>query len=347
MARGPFWGRGGAAALASAAVVVSLLTGCAAASPPDSGGSAEPAPSASATPAAPEWARFTTKDGLASWEMPPDWTATLTNGPDEMGMLGYEIDAPSDRVRLRYGHRNWGLGGPGCIPDVKPAYPYEVLDETDIPIEVTATDWEGAVPARVAYEAIEFPDHVGVGLGDTDALQGIDDTACEFLHFMNTTSRAQIVLFDATYPQSDGTWGDQSFATLAEAKAYMDTDEYATVTRILGSLQVEQPAAGLDGDYLLAESADCGTFDLSGQTLSVTGGTATITTPGQVLTGTALESGGKWNVAVQAADAKTKVQLSGTVVKGVYSGSGNYGGIFPSGETGWTCDVPQFTATPR
>lgn len=290
---------------------------------------------------------FTTQDGLASWEMPPDWTAALESGPDEMGHLTYTIASPSGKVRLRYGHRNWGLGGPGCIPDIKPAYPYQVLDTTDLSVPVEAVDWQGAVPPRVAYEAIQFPDHVGVGLGDVDALQGIDDTACEFLHFMNTTSLARIVWFGAEYPQPDGTWGDQSFSTMAEATAYIDTDEYKTLTHILGSLQLKEPSAGLDGAYTIAESADCGNFDLNGQTLTVTGATATVTTPGQSLTGTAVESAGTWQVEVGAADGKTKVSLTGTVVSGVYSGSGNYGGINPSGETGWTCDVPQFTATPR
>lgn len=333
-------------------IVASLmlsLTGCGtvATDAAESGRASTEAASASPAPAEAEWVTFTTQDGLASWEMPADWTATLENGPDEMGLLSYTIGAPSGQVRLSYAHRNWGLGGPGCLPDFKPAFPYQVVATTALSVPVTPSDWEGAVPPRVAYETIQFPDHVAAGLGDTDALQGVDETACEFLHFVNTNSAARIVLFGAQYLQPDGTWADRSFATMDEADAYVDTAEYKTLTRILASLRVKELPAGLEGSYVLLEGADCGNFDLSGQTLSVAAGAATITTPGQVLTGTAVESAGVWAVEASAADGKTKVRLSGTVTNGVYSGSGDYGGINPSGETGWTCDVPQFTATPQ
>lgn len=334
-------GGAGAAALVGIVMLAMVLVGCTSTALPTE---TAPSPSATATPKD-AWVKFTTDDGLAFWTMPSDWSA-IRQGTDELGQVTYDVNEPDGHVRLRYAHKINGLGGPGCIPGYKPAYPYQTLDHTDIVLPVAESGYAGEVPPRVAYEAIQYPDHVSAGLGITNGLQGTDGTACEFLHFVTMTSAAQIIEFAAQYPAAGGPWGDKTFTTMDEAQAYRDTDEYRTLTRILASLQLKDAPAGLDGVYNIVENADCGIFDLTGQVLTASGGIASITTPGQTLTGTAVESSGVWDVTVSGAQS-TRVQLTGTVSGGVYRGSGTYGGIHLGGETGWSCVIPSFTATPR
>lgn len=276
--------------------------------------------------------------------MPADWTAALQ--PTGPGQLNYDVIGRDGKVRLLFADNIEGVGGPGCVPGYKPAYPYQLLDHTDVALPVTEKTNPVGVSPSASYEAIQFPDHVFTGLGVTQGLQRSEGTACEFGHFVLTATQANIIEFAAQYPATDGSWGDRNLATMDEAQAYMDTEEYKTVTRILASLHLKDAPTGLDGVYTILENAECGIFDLSGQVLTVSAGTATVTTPGQTLTGTAVENAGIWDVNVSGLQS-TVVHLTGTVSGTKYSGSGSYAGIHIGGENGWTCDVPSFTATLR
>lgn len=322
-------------------------TGTATTAGPGASAPGTPATASDATATAPQeaaWNTFTTSDGLATWQMPANWTASLQ--PSGPGQFNYGVTGPDAKVRLYFADNIEGVGGPGCIPGYKPAYPYQLLDHAVVALPVTGKTNPVGVSPRVAYEAIQFPDHVFAGLGITQGLQNSDGTACEFGHFVLTATQANIIEFAAQYPAADGSWGDRSLATMDEAQAYMGTAEYKTVARILASLHLKGSPTGLDGVYTILENAECGVFDLSGQVLTVSAGTATITTPGQTLTGTAVENAGVWHVNVSGPQP-TIVHLTGTVSGTQYSGSGNYGGIHPGGENGWTCDIPSFTATLR
>ena len=348
---GGILGRTGAMTIAGALVCMAVLVGCTSPSAtgpaPSTRSPGEPsadAPSPTAT-AESAWVPYTTRDGLATWSMPADWTV----GPpavDELGTATYDVDAPGGATRLVFQDKVMGLGGPGCIPGTRPAYPYQTLDHTDVPLPVMPSQYPGAVPPRVAYESIAFPGRVSIGLGITDGLQSTDGTACEFLHYVSTATAARIISFAAQYAAADGTWGDRTFADLDAAQAYRQTTEYRTLVRILASLQLRPAAAGLEGTYDIVETAQCGIFDLTGQVLTVRAGKATITTPGQTLAGTAVQQGARWVVSVSGAQS-TRVDLTGTVSAGVYRGTGRYGGIHAGGQTGWTCDIPSFTASPR
>lgn len=332
------------AATGGPAAATKTSTGTATTAGPDASAAGSPATAGATAPEEAAWNTFTTSDGLATWQMPATWAATLQ--PAGAAQLNYYLTGPDTKVRLYFADNIEGVGGPGCIPGYKPAYPYQLLDHADVALPVTERTNPVGVSARVAYEAIQFPDHVFAGLGITQGLQNSDGTACEFGHFVLTATQANIIEFAAQYPATDGSWGDRSLATMDEAQAYMETDEYKTVARILASLHLKDAPTGLDGVYTILENAECGIFDLSGQVLTVSAGTATITTPGQTLTGTAVENGGIWDVNVSGLQS-TVVHLTGTVSGPKYSGSGNYAGIHVGGENGWTCDVPSFTATLR
>ncbi|QEO14780.1 hypothetical protein FLP10_10440 [Agromyces intestinalis] len=334
-----------------------VLVGC--------GASADRAAVSSApgsTAAEPEtaWLTFTTADGLASWQLPADWTV-LPPGPDPdgQGTMAYEILNAVGESRLSYAHNMWGIGGPGCDPSSMPTYPYARLDETAMAIP---PDSQGVAPI-VAFETLDEGDHVVAGLGSTVApIAGPEACDNSINHLVFEPGEVGGVSFSAHFEHASVP-SSLEFANLDEARAYLDSDEYRTIVRIISSLSFDpiDPSAPvatatpvvptvetspLAGDYVIAaQPDDCGTFPLTGQILTVSGADASMTTPGQVLHGTLTRISTVWEVRVAAADEQTMAVLDGVVVDGVFRGSGSTSGLFPSGEVGWFCAVDMFTAT--
>ncbi len=318
-----------------------------------------PSSSAVPTPAA-AWSTFTTADGLASWQLPEDWTV-LPPRTDAQGQVDYEVLDAEGASRLYYSHKIWGLGGPGCVPGSMETYPYERLDE--VPMSIPPDQISGAVPT-VAFEVLDAGDHVIAGLGTTTS-QIADAETCEdsLSHIVFEGGDVGAVSFSA-HSEDGPTALVIDFPSPDAAQAYLETPEYRTIVRIISSLSFDPasatgprataaPVAATpetspvpDGGYEIQTHAECGTFPLNGQTLSVSGGDASVTTPGQVLHGSLSRISRAWEVNVVADDGNTTVVLDGNVLDGYFRGAGEYSGIFPGGDVGWTCPVDDFVVVP-
>ncbi|UOE43026.1 hypothetical protein [Agromyces larvae] len=335
-----------------------VLAGCGASPDRAAMSSAPGSPSAEPEPA---WLTFSTADGLASWQLPADWTV-LPPGPDPdgQGTMAYEILNADGESRLSYAHKIWGIGGPGCDPSSMPTYPYARLDETAMTIP---PDSLGVAPT-VAFETLDQGDHVVAGLGSTVApTAGREACDNSIDHLVFEPGEVGAVSFSAHFEHASVP-SSLEFADLDEARAYRESDEYRTIVRIISSLSFDPidpsaPAATampdvptvesspLAGDYVVAARPDdCGTFPLTGQILTVSGAEASLTTPGQVLHGTLTRISTVWEVHVEADDGMTVVVLDGNVVDGSFVGSGASSGVFGSGDVGWFCAIRSFTASP-
>lgn len=327
-----------------------------AATPPAETPSATPTP----TPTEAPWATFTTDDGLASWQLPGDWQGLPPDVDPFFGSVAYEVLDANGDSRLSYQHKIQGVGGPGCDAGSMPVYPYARLDET--PMSIPVDPATGAAPT-VAFDTLDEGDRVVAVLGSTsDTIAGSE--TCENAFWELVSGPGDVGL--ASFTAHGGSGFDATrleFASLDEATAYLDSDEYRTIVRVISSLSfppatptgpvataapVTPTAANspLSGAYLIDTDSDCGNFPLAGQTLTVDGAEASVTTPGQVLHGTLTRISRQWEVRVEADDRKTTVVLDGIVADGAFVGHGSTGGINPSGETGWACDIETFRAAP-
>ncbi len=204
------------------------------------------APTASAsstpTPTSDEitWDTYSTSDGAASFELPSDWSFSEGSNPDleKIGSSGIQLWAgpgePGDSVGvwLNYGP---GLGGQGGACETP--IPYEVLDsaEMDLPVNESL---QAAAPQFV-YRILSG-DQVYPSMGINNIESGPDGTAC----YLVTAVRGPEALGDYNFGDagtSTTDWQDighlPPFASRDEAVAFMDTDEYKTLKRIITSLK--------------------------------------------------------------------------------------------------------------
>ncbi|WP_395245330.1 hypothetical protein ACGGZK_05860 [Agromyces sp. MMS24-K17] len=333
------------------------LAGCTPSPAEEAASSGSAAPTSTAEAA---WLTFTTEDGLASWQLPPDWTV-LPPWVDAQGAVDYEVLDADGASRLYYSHKQWGIGGPGCVPDMMESYPITRLDET--PMSIPA-DRSGATPA-VAFDVLDEGDRIA-GMLRATATPITGPTSCEdgLSSLVFEDGEVGIISFSAHF--DDGALPVRlDFPSLAKAEAYLESADYQTIVRVISSLSFDPSAATgpaataapivptaetspLAGAYLVDAHGmdDCGTFPLTGQTLTVAGSEASLTTPGQTLEGTLTRVSRGWEVKVTAPDDATMVVLDGAVVDGVFQGSGSSGGRLGTGGTGWTCAYEWVTATP-
>ncbi|CAN5363547.1 hypothetical protein BH10ACT7_BH10ACT7_16140 [soil metagenome] len=216
--------------LLTAAALVVVITGCGAPTNPSADPSSSPRPSASSTPtptavAEEEWVTYTTPSGLATFELPATWYVEVVN-PSKLQLLNDERI-----LTLTFLEQIGGIGSPPCDA----TYPYETLDDVEIPIVSTNTDPTWNVPSRIAYRAIQFPGMVAAGLGTTDAIAGQGGQTCGFFNIIGTQTLGQFSF--ATQMSVDQDFPGLTFATMDEARAFMQTPVYATLMRILTSVR--------------------------------------------------------------------------------------------------------------
>ena len=246
-------GRGSRRARASAAVAAGLvalvaLGGCSAigdailgaGATPSPARTGFPAPSASVpaptvpAPASPEapapeppaWATYTVPSGLATFELPSDWSAA----PGPNGEV--RVSDPSGAPRLTYLDRIGGIGG-YCEGD----FPYETLDAVEIPVASTSTGpW--AVTPRIAFRAIQSPAGIVASIGTTDTLAGMDGVTCAYYNLIQSPTAGQMSFGTAFTVYADSPQADTLvFGGMDEARAYAQTEDYRTLMRILASVR--------------------------------------------------------------------------------------------------------------
>lgn len=243
-------------AATAALALTALLVGCAGAAGPIDAPTAAPTPSespsatpiesASETPApgagvidTTGWLDFATDDGSIAFRYPTDWTLDAQSerlAPDEgrddaepweRWMDSATLTAPNGQQLLQM-HDFMDIGG-ACGDDVAPL---EVLASE--PFEAQGLSGESSAIATVALGTSDDRWRVGVGITDEAALP---DEACK-VYFVFSSSDGGVGM--GTHLQLDASGEDTLWTvdSLDDARAYMETDEYATILEILRSVEV-------------------------------------------------------------------------------------------------------------
>ncbi|GAA1994214.1 hypothetical protein [Microbacterium pumilum] len=240
--------------MATATVVIAFtLAGCASgpgspSATTDAAASASPTPSATPTPTPTvDWVSYQTPDQSAAWELPAGWSVLVgstTSYATGLDVPTYTILDPDGVARIRLDVQIGGIGGPGCEV-MSPLYPYALLDTAD----------PASAPGHIWFESVDAPAGVvtELQLVPPDAVSPTEACGTDW-GFVPTESLG-IISWRALQPLPDPV--DQaadpdayaalptdeagaviSFATAADAEAFMDTELYQTLRRILSSLDI-------------------------------------------------------------------------------------------------------------
>lgn len=244
--------RGWAAAGLVAICLAAGLAGCAGSSAPDPTPSAKPTtakptttapppqtstptptPTPTQTPVPEQWHRFTESRIAQSFEVPPGWTVVEQSSANaESGIVQFRVNDAQGKQQLYFASSVSGLGG-SC--GNAPALVVEELDAepTTIPGYAPLANPPATLTApRFVYRAIQTGQGVVASLALTDEQL---PPACFQYNLLNPAA-GTMVFADAV--QVSAEYPPHLFASMDEAKAYMQTDEYQTLKRILRSLRI-------------------------------------------------------------------------------------------------------------
>ncbi|MEB4614634.1 hypothetical protein OOT08_08290, partial [Leucobacter sp. M11] len=202
--------------------------------------SASPTPSSSPSPTEaprPEWDRFEHPDVAYTFEVPTGWSTRVT--PQEIDPSVPPLHAVSvvdraGRVQLTLLDALYGLGGAGGDP-----VPFRVLDSAPVAVPGTIRESDLDTDPQFVYRAVEYPSGVTASLALSSSAPSLDGTTSFFyneLRFpaggISFADSLQVSEFSAAEGNT------RSFASMAEAEAFMLTDEYETLKRVLTSFAV-------------------------------------------------------------------------------------------------------------
>jgi hypothetical protein len=205
---------------------------------------ATPTPTPTPTAAPVTWTTFTDATGQATFEHPLGWRVSQTPQTIDGGAYNIvEVKNVSGKtmatLRLVYD----AAGGPVC-PDPKP---YQTLDSVviDIPQKAAKLREHPQGPSAFVFRVIQGDKVYGsVALADGDLAP--QTTTCGLYNGILGPDNVPFAQFgDTTWLTADGKDAPLTFGSLAEAKAYMGTQEYQDVKRMLISLALQpgKPAA--------------------------------------------------------------------------------------------------------
>jgi hypothetical protein len=197
--------------------------------------SATPTPPATSAPAA--WTTFTDATGQATFELPASWTVSQTPKTIDGGFYNtVEVRNSEGKKISTLGLVYDGAGGPVCpVPK-----PFSTLDSVvlDIPQKANKLKESPRGPSAFVYRIIQSDKVYGsVALTDIDLAP--DTTTCALYNSILGPDDVPFAQFgDALWLTADGEDAPLTFASVAEAKAYMQTQEYQDTKRMLVSLSL-------------------------------------------------------------------------------------------------------------
>ncbi|SDH39560.1 hypothetical protein [Agrococcus jejuensis] len=242
------------ASLAVAALALVALAGCATAAAPEASTSASPsatpAPSAEPTPSASEepegidtsdWLEYSTHDGDMTYRYPADWTITSDAqffDPDaertdvqdryQRWMDTATLTAPNGQQLL---HSSDFVDVGGACGDA--ALPTLHVLATE-PAAVRSIEGESVVIATLAMAWNDGTFSMGIGITG-DHFDGQTMLPACMINFIFASSDGGVAMGTHFHLGSeDPLW---NIASLDDATAYMETDEYATILEILRSVR--------------------------------------------------------------------------------------------------------------
>ncbi|WP_153006627.1 hypothetical protein [Leucobacter sp. G161] len=224
--------RRGARVALTALVAGALLTACAAESaPPKPPVTSTPAPE----PTAEAWARFGDPRTPGSFEVPSGWSVVESDESEpEHEIFRFDLLDESGTTQLRFARKVMGLGG-GCADLAQQFTELEVLP-IEVPGYVAATgDYAPSIAPSFTFTVLQDADDPGLhgtlGIRDSEPV-----TDCFYYNLVRTETALvsfadtlKVTAYDAP----------RHFATIAEARAYMDTEQYATLKRVLLSFRLD------------------------------------------------------------------------------------------------------------
>ncbi|QUW17737.1 hypothetical protein [Agrococcus sp. Marseille-Q4369] len=233
-----------AVTIAAAVAALLALTGCAGAAAP---APSEPAPSFTAAPSASaptdpsaepgasadplvmtdDWLEHASSDGSVSFRYPPTWTLEATAephpDPDEPPWEAATLTAPNGQQLLRMAQ----------FPDIGGSC------EAPLAFDVLAVEPAASMPfeqeddAVIATVAVPIGERWEMGIGITSTTRS-EGAGCQ-LYFVGMSSAHPVSMgTHFSMPREDPLWMIDS---LDDARAYMETDEYATIIEILRSFE--------------------------------------------------------------------------------------------------------------
>lgn len=188
-------------------------------------------------PAAAAWTSFTDGTGQATFEHPAGWTTSEAPQKTQLGAFNtVEVKNPAGKTMATLSLVYDGAGGPAC-PEPKP---FSTLDSVvvDIPQKASKLREFPRGPSAFVFRVIESDKVYGsmalsdIPLDPGTVTCGMDNTILApdnvpFAHFG-----------DSLWLEASGRAAALTFDSVAEAKAYMQTQEYQDVKRMLVSLEL-------------------------------------------------------------------------------------------------------------
>jgi hypothetical protein len=199
---------------------------------------ATPTPKPTAVPAA--WTTFTDATGQATFEHPLGWTVSEAPKTIEGGAYNIvEVKNAAGKTMSTLSLVYDVTGGPVC-PAPKP---FQTLDSVvvDIPQKPAKVAETGLGPSAFVFRVVEGGKVYGsLALADRDPAP--QATTCGLYNGILGPDNVPFAHFgDTVWLTADGRDAPLTFDSVAEAKAYMGTQEYRDVKRMLISLAL-QPA---------------------------------------------------------------------------------------------------------
>ena len=207
-----------------------------------------PTPTSTPTPAAPvAWTTFRDATGQATFEHPVGWTASEQPATVDGRQINTVVvkNAEGKEVSTLSLFTQGPVGGYMC-PVPKPLFTLDSV-ALDIPQKAAKLKESRRGPSEFAFRVIQSDKVYGtMALNDRELTP--TTTACVLHNGILGPDNAPFASFgDVSYLQQDGgVWPAGSapltFATLAEAEAFKQTQEYQDLKRMLISLELRAPA---------------------------------------------------------------------------------------------------------
>ncbi len=194
-------------------------------------------PTPTSTPAPVAWSTFTDATGQATFQLPASWTASQK--PQTIEGSSYntvEVKNPSGKTVSTLSLVYDGTAGPVCpVPK-----PFSTLDSVvlDIPQKAGKLKEFPRGPSEFVFRIVQG-DRVYGSMALTDRDLSADTTTCGLYNSILGPDNVPFAQFgDALWLKPDGENAALTFASVAEAKAYMQTQEYQDIKRMLVSLSL-------------------------------------------------------------------------------------------------------------
>jgi hypothetical protein len=188
-----------------------------------------------------DWRTYSSAGGKVTFEYPAQWNAAAPKGAAGSPAVDVDVsDADGIVVASLYYGPSGGIGGACLAVPV----PYTVLDSVELalPYNTAAAD---IITPRFAFRALQTSNGVIASYGLTSSVAGKDGKSCMFYNVVSGPAEAPLYSFaDAFQVNVGGSTdggnrkGAKSFASLEEARAYMQTPEYLSAKRMITSLKI-------------------------------------------------------------------------------------------------------------